>query len=74
MHWNVCQDEVCMLILSVLQALVGRYYPWWDTSERRSVEDRPCLVCWILGRLLEVLLLRILLAFSFIALSLCKVV
>ena len=48
-------DEVCMLILSVLQALVGRYYPWRDTSELPSGDDRPCLVCWILGRLLEAL-------------------
>lgn len=31
-----------MLILSVIQALSGRFYPW------------PCLMCWMLGRLLEV--------------------
>lgn len=37
----VSVSSVCMLILSVIQALVGRYYVW------------SCLVCWMLGRLLE---------------------
>eukprot|EP00438_Fugacium_kawagutii_P013273 Skav218304 [mRNA] locus=scaffold2388:152513:156491:+ [translate_table: standard] len=41
----VSASSVCMLILSVIQALVGRYYVW------------PCLICWMLGRLLEVLYL-----------------
>ncbi|CAK9085794.1 unnamed protein product, partial [Durusdinium trenchii] len=44
---SVC--SVCMLILSVLQALVGRFYPW------------PCLVCWILGRSLEFVYLAVVL-------------
>eukprot|EP00434_Breviolum_minutum_P018443 symbB.v1.2.016272.t2/scaffold1235.1/size130242/3 len=37
----VSVSSVLMLILSVIQALSGRFYPW------------PCLMCWMLGRLLE---------------------
>lgn len=37
----VSASSVCMLILSVVQALVGRYFPW------------PCFECWVTGRLLE---------------------
>lgn len=37
----VSASSVGVLLLSIYQALVGRYYPW------------PCLACWCSGRLLE---------------------
>ncbi|CAJ1399192.1 unnamed protein product [Effrenium voratum] len=46
----VSASAVCMLILSIIQALVGRYYPW------------PCFDCWVFGRLLEFLYLVIMLS------------
>ena len=52
-----------MLVLSVVQALVGRYFPWSQprcallTKLEFDVNDdlqlRPCFECWVTGRLLE---------------------
>jgi len=45
----VSVTSICFLGLSLMQALVGRFYAW------------PCLVCWAVGRLLEAVYLALVL-------------
>jgi len=45
----VSVTSACFLILSVVQALIGRFYAW------------PCLVCFAVGRLLEAIYLVLIL-------------